>query len=75
MIRQSLEFMTTPGLPAYRETNAFEYGKHYVFRKAENAEEPRENARALRRFDYLGHAMEWARKNLGADAFVVARKA
>lgn len=72
MNRQSLDLMRPKFLPKYGDDAClFEKGKRYIFRKKETAEEPASNVRAIRKFDLLGDALEWARNNLGHDCFAI----
>lgn len=69
---QSIELQRPKFLPRYGDDAMFFLkGKRYVFSKKENAEEPSVNSRALRTFDNLGDALEWSRKNLGPDLFLI----
>jgi hypothetical protein len=64
--------MRNDHLPHYGDSEEFfQTGKRYVFRKKENAKEPPITARALREFDSLGEALEWAKNNLGPDLFLI----
>lgn len=59
-------------LPKYSDPEeAYERGQQYVFKKRENATEPPSTARALRKFNLLGEALEWSRNNLSADCFLI----
>lgn len=72
MNKQSMEMIRPKFLPKYGdEAGAFEKGKRYVFQKKETAEEPPSCARAIRKFDLLGDALEWSRNNLGSDCFLI----
>jgi hypothetical protein len=72
MTRQSLDFLRDKNLPRYCDEEQFQRGFHYIFIKHANAAEPRQVARAVRKFENLGQALEWARSNLGADLYTIA---
>lgn len=69
---QSLTFMRPKHLPRYGDDAIlFEQGAKYIYRKKEAAAEPPASARALRKFDSLGDALQWCRSNLSPDTFQI----